>query len=51
MATKIRDYKGSSKTFMWLLLDVNMIVLLSETVNRLEAQFRLLFFRANVRLV
>ena len=27
----------------------NMILLLSETVRRIEAQFRLLFFRANVR--
>ena len=27
-----------------------MIVLLSETVSRLEAQFRLLFFRANERM-
>ena len=27
----------------------NMIVLLPETVSRLEAQFRLLFFRVNVR--
>ena len=51
------DYGGSSKTFIPHYYMTNMIVLLSKTVSRLEAQFLrfqrvavlLLFFRANVR--
>ena len=51
------DYEGSSKTFIWHYYMTNMIVLLSKTVSRLEAQFLsfqrfavlFLFFRADVR--
>ena len=51
------DYGGSSKTFIRHYYMANMIVLLSKTVSKLEAQFLrfqrvvvlFLFFRANVR--
>ena len=54
-----RDYEGSSKIFIRHYFMANMIVLLSKTVSRFEAQFLSfkwllffffgVFFRANVR--